>query len=286
MKHLLAFAMLAISFTAGAVVIRSDVKDARYRVSAAAFPALAGMPGEGQGVLIAPRWVVTAAHATQGYMLMHVKVHGKWRNVSHVYLYPGFKRAYAKVRRASEHPTLKHWPALEAAFAAMHDIALIELVDPVADVKPAALYMASDEQGKVVKIFGRGATGNGKVGQYPNSPHRGELRRAYNRITLAHGQWLDYRFDCGSGALPLEGVIGDGDSGGPVLIESNGHWQLAGLSDWRHWPGDRSDFVAGVCGQVFSNSRISYYAKWINDIIAAHPGSESRKPGTSETTST
>src|SRR3546814_6936850 len=63
MTRYLLLALLAISSTASAVVIRSDVDDVRYQVPASAFPALADMPGEGHGVLIAPQWLVTAAHA-------------------------------------------------------------------------------------------------------------------------------------------------------------------------------------------------------------------------------
>src|SRR3546814_21067247 len=63
MTRYLLLALLAISSTASAVVIRSDVDDAEYQIPASAFPALVDMPGEGHGVLIAPQWVVTAAHA-------------------------------------------------------------------------------------------------------------------------------------------------------------------------------------------------------------------------------
>ena len=55
--------LLAAPSMAGAIVIRDDVDDARYRIPASALPALADLPGEGHGVLIAPRWVLTAAHA-------------------------------------------------------------------------------------------------------------------------------------------------------------------------------------------------------------------------------
>src|SRR3546814_5663470 len=48
MTRYLFLALLAISSTASAVVIRGDVDDAEYRIPAAAFPALADMPGEGQ----------------------------------------------------------------------------------------------------------------------------------------------------------------------------------------------------------------------------------------------
>lgn len=151
----------------------------------------------------------------------------------------------------------------------MHDIALIELANPVEDVEAVPLYLASDEENHVIQLLGKGATGNGDTGQYPNSPHRGQLRQAENRITKADGQWLDYRFDCHTGSLPLEGVIGDGDSGGPVLIQSKKGWALAGVSDWKHWPEGHSQFVAGVCNQVYSSSRISYYAPWIKKVIGA-----------------
>lgn len=270
------WSILALSLVpaiALAIVIRPGVPDSRYLVPGSAFPALVDLPGEGQGVLIAPRWVVTVAHAApmqmQG-MEEDVTIGGAARKVERVITYPGFEKEYEKLKRAAHHPTLKNWPTIKAAFGSIHDIALIELTEPVEGIKPADLYLASDEPGRIVEIFGKGATGNGNIGEYPHSPHRGQLRRAYNRVTTAHEQWLSYRFDCGPQALPLEGVIGDGDSGGPVLIQVNGEWKLAGLADWKHWPKGHAKWHSGVCGQVFSNSRISYYAKWINRVIAAN----------------
>jgi len=63
MTRLLLLALLAVSVSASSIVIRDDVDDAQYRIPASEFPALADMPGEGHGVLIAPQWVITAAHA-------------------------------------------------------------------------------------------------------------------------------------------------------------------------------------------------------------------------------
>ena len=57
MPRLLFVLLVAVSSGAGAIVIRDDVDDAQYCVSPA------DLPGEGHGVLIAPRWVATAAHA-------------------------------------------------------------------------------------------------------------------------------------------------------------------------------------------------------------------------------
>ncbi len=55
MQRWLLLALATLPFTAGAIVIRSDVDESAYRIPACAFPALADMPGEGHGVLIAPR---------------------------------------------------------------------------------------------------------------------------------------------------------------------------------------------------------------------------------------
>jgi hypothetical protein len=254
---------------AASIVIRPDVPDASYIVPDSALPALGDLPGEGHGTLIAPRWVVTAGHATQGHEISEVSIHGKSRKVARVVPYPGFEEEYGEFREVAKGLTFETWPVVQSKLESMHDIALIELEAPVEDVEPVSLYRESDEAGKVVEIAGKGESGNSRDGEDFHAPHRGKLRRAFNRITRAHDQWLDYRFDCGAEALPLEGVMGNGDSGGPVLIQSDGRWELAGLANWKHWPEGHAEFTAGVCGQEYSNSRMSYYAKWIDEVIAS-----------------
>lgn len=44
-------------------MIRHDLPDSQYRIDPRAIPALVDLPDEGHGTLIAPRWVITAAHA-------------------------------------------------------------------------------------------------------------------------------------------------------------------------------------------------------------------------------
>jgi hypothetical protein len=77
MIRLLLLALLAASSTASAIVIRDDVDDSKYRVPSSEFPALVDMPGEGHGVLLAPQWVITAAHAiTWQSEIKHVVLNG------------------------------------------------------------------------------------------------------------------------------------------------------------------------------------------------------------------
>ena len=266
MNRYLLFVLLAISSTAGAIVIRSDVDDAKYRIPASAFPALADMPGEGHGVLIAPQWVLTAAHAApmQG-MEQTVSIGGVERKVECVITYPTYSRlpeALVKEALASGDPAKIH-----QFLAASDDIALVKLAAPVRDVTPVLLYRGDEEIGKTVQIIGKGATGNGVDGQLPNGSHRTILRRAFNTITGAGARYLWYQFDPPPSGLPLEGVLGSGDSGGPIIIGDKGAKQLVGLGSWiRSAPGN--GLQAGLYGQVVYNVRVSHYVKWIDSVIS------------------
>lgn len=261
LRKILAFSLIATTVPAGAIVIRHNVPDARYRVAENHYPPLVDLPIEGHGVLIADRWVVTVAHALawRESPITSVTINGRKRSVASVVIHPGYR---------SPPPTLMQGDAapLLAFQAARPDIALIHLAEPVSDVQPAPLYRGKAERGQIVEIIGRGASGDGVAGQKPG-PNRGPLRRAQNRIERADDAWLTYRFDRGSKALPLEGMLGNGDSGGPVLIRKGREWQLAGLASWQWWDGDLADFKGGTYGRVSYQVRITHYAAWIDSTI-------------------
>jgi hypothetical protein len=149
------------------------------------------------------------------------------------------------------------------------DIALLKLAQPITDVAPVAINKSDDEFGKIIKFMGKGATGNGVTGYNFSDSHRTELRRAYNKVTSAHGRWFCYLFDKPSDALPLEGGSGSGDSGGPVLIQADKDWLLAGLTSW----GDPQSAIRtpGHYGQISCNVRLSNYQGWIESVISAQP---------------
>ena len=267
MIRLLLLTLLAASSSAGAVVIRHDVDDAKYRIPAAEFPALVDMPGEGHGVLIAPQWLVTAAHVLpQHCELEQVVINGVAREVERVVVHPG----YARLPQALMDQALATGESMLAVvqIASSDDIALVKLKQPVADVAPVALRADGDELGRIVEIIGKGATGTGMVGQAADAPHRGELRRAFNTITSAHERWFCYVFDAPASALPLEGKTGSGDSGGPVLVQVDGQRQLAGLASWGFIHGDFRSVSAGLYGQFTCNVRLAHYAGWIEDVVS------------------
>jgi hypothetical protein len=268
------FLLCLAPFTAGAVVIRDDVPDLRYRASAADFPALADLPGEGHGVLIAPRWVVTAAHAvTWQHRIDAVVVNGVPREVAKVVLHPG----YRKLPQALIDASLKAddtRPVLDF-LAQSDDLALVRLAAPVSDIAPVAIHRAP-AVGQTFRIIGKGATGTGREGHHPHGPNRTDLRQAFNTLTQAEGRWLAYTFDAPPAALPLEGSAGNGDSGGPLLVEANGHWQLAGLTSWKHVDGKPSAFRPGRYGQLSYAVRLAGYVDWIEATIAAEGR---REPG-------
>lgn len=268
MPRLLLLALLVASFSASAIVIRDDADDAKYRVPASEFPALVDMPVEGHGVLIAPQWVVTAAHAvTWQPQVKQITINGIPRDVERLVIHPGYKKPPQEL--LDQALSTWDWTLFRVLLSSSDDIALLELAQPVTDVTPVAINKGNDEFGQIIKVIGKGATGNGVAGYEFSSPHRTELRHAYNRISSAHDRWLCYSFDKPADALPLEGGSGSGDSGGPVLIQTESAWLLAGLTSWS----DPQSTIRtpGRYGQITCNVRLSHYSGWIENVMSAQP---------------
>lgn len=266
MTRLMMLLLLVGTSTAGAVVIRDDVPDLKHRMAVSDFPALADMPGEGHGVLIAPQWVVTAAHAVTWQSSVDVVVvGGAPRAVSRMIVHPGYRKLPQSVIDAAI--KADDSGAITRFLASSDDIALLQLAEPVRDVAPARIY-SGPELGQVIRIMGRGATGKGSDGHHLHGPNRTDLRHGYNRIDSSEGRWIEYTFDPPPAALPLEASAGNGDSGGPILIAVGSEWRVAGITSWKRVEGSIAKFRPGRYGQVNVGLRLAHYDEWITKTIA------------------
>lgn len=241
MRITLTILLLCFSQSVSAIVVRHDVDAQKYLADASDFPALATFYIDGaHGVLIKPDWIVTAAHTT--FCITpgsDIRILDTYHKVDSVFVHKGYQPG------------------------TRHDIALIKLVDSVKGVTPARLYEQPDELGKNIWFIGTGGTGNGLTGQTEdNVANAGVLRKAQNSVEFAQGPLLTFTFDSGDSALPLEGVSGGGDSGGPAYVTLKGIHYLLGISS-RVDGGE-----IGKYGVVEVYSRVSFFTAWIEDITS------------------
>ena len=227
------------------IITRHDVEDSAYLELGARYAAaLVGMnlgaeggPPDGHGVLVAPGWVLTAAHvATE--------------------VEPGHELSAGGARHAAAEVILHpEWDG-----GAGDDIALVRLATAVPNVAPVDLYEANDEVGRTVIVVGRGDLGTGLTGPEGNDRR---LRGATNRVDGADEGLLWWRFDAPAdrGVTTLEGISGPGDSGGPALVDVDGRVFVAGVSSSQSTraTGGRE----GVYGVTEYYVRVSVYADWL-----------------------
>ncbi len=244
--------------TAQAIIIRHDQLDSRYVVYEEQYPQLFYLHTRfGNKIcvatLISVQWAITAGHCSEETPLaemistgeaFHVKLDNEDYTISELVVHP----AYKDPRQ------------VEAV-----DLALIKLDRPVTSFNPISLYQQLDELGKVVSFVGWGFTGMGTPGIMDND---GKMRRAQNTVMNA-GKWLEFLFDdpreANSLALPLEGVPGLGDSGGPALIETPRGLMIMGVA-----LGEINNPLAdqqGAYGSISLYERVSTHYDWILQVI-------------------
>jgi hypothetical protein len=241
---IIALLVLLFASPTFAIVRRHDRDDARYETLAKGQTAVVDLqlPG-GAGTLIAPTWVVTAAHAAKLFKTPHrVKIDGHEYDVVRSVLYPD-----GDVGR--------------------DDIALIELASPVKNVTPATIYEKRDESpGMTVMFAGRGFSGDGITG--PNV-RDGKMRAATNTVHEIKKNWLTFVFDAPPAGTDLEGISGPGDSGGPAFTTEGGKTYLVGISSAQD---SRATGKEGVYGVTEYYVRVSSYTEWLRNTMSSKPG--------------
>ena len=213
------------------MIVRHDRADADCLVDEAAWPAVVSVfGGDGGATLIADRWLLTARHTAANIPPGHrMAIGGRVLDIARVVAHP------------------------DGA-----DLALVELDGPAAGVVPIALYEGAGEGGREGLLLGRGDHGNGRDGVLGMD---GRLRCVTNRIDAADEGWLRLRFDAPPAGTALEGVGGEGDSGGPALIRDGGRLLVAGVSSWQDHEGP-----LGTYGCVEHYARVSTQRQWIRAV--------------------
>ncbi|MEM7048661.1 MAG: trypsin-like serine protease [Acidobacteriota bacterium] len=249
---------LAAPDVVSAIIIRHDREDARYLELAKTYSQVVRMqaPGEipdGVGTLVAPQWVVTAAHIATLLEPGHiVKVAGRDFEIAAIFI----------------HPSWNDGP---------HDIALVRLESEVPESHPALLYRKRDEIGQLITVVGDGDKGDGRTGPVGND---GRMRAATNRIDEASDFWLKFVFRDGPRATDLEGISGPGDSGGPAFVEHRGDLYVVGVGSGQSTRATQGR--EGLYGVTEYYTRVSSYLKWLDDTMRS-PGAQGAAPPVQET---
>lgn len=274
-----AFPLLAVCLPAHALMAgaASDSPNARIdaNTSTSPFAGVGSISIGGNtfsGTLIAPGYVLTAAHVASGVdasnIVFNLNVGGNLTQqivASAVYVNPTYTSF------SSTHP-------------ADGDLAIIKLSQAAASGTPSySLYGGDLRAGTTMTLVGYGDSGNGDTGIISAGATPSVKRVGQNNADSFAGR-LDgsiakaiYYFDfdgptaasnvMGGGTLgnSLETSLASGDSGSPAFVrDTQGNWLLAGVNTFRF--GASLGFGNGGGGQL-----ISPYATWINSVISPVP---------------
>ncbi len=239
------------------------------------------------GSIIAPDWVLTAAHC--------VDWDGEAMPVDDVVILAGATRLDEGSRHAVAEIVM-HPGYDEITFDA--DIALIRLADPVEDVAPVRLARQTPEAG-TVRVIGWGMTESGdfpidlqqvEVDLQPNAACNDGIREIYARDLQLFLENVDFRMGFGQGAISealavVTPRIGDrltpamlcagyaegmrdacyGDSGGPLFAETPRGMVQHGVVSWGEGPAD----AYAACGHANAYgvyARVESFADWIFEL--------------------
>ena len=233
--------LLVPSLTTNAIVMRHDIDPNEYLLDTLDYQSVIVINGC-TATLIAPRWLLTAAHCT--YPNLHYGI-AKDGTI-------GLLDETLVVKSVHNHPdfTLGNTPK--------HDIALVELSEPSFSLLPTPIYEENDELGSIMKLTGFGLIGNAVQGLYENC-FPCALRGADNEVEEANEYHLRFRFDppTAGNSLALEGVGAGGDSGGPAFIETEAGRFVAGVSSFGSWEYNAFDNYV----------RVSKELSWIYEVM-------------------
>lgn len=246
--------------------IRSDRSDALYQDLAATssyasvgqfIGTTSGSSFAASGTLIAPNWILTAAHVVDGATSLTFNIGGN---------------SYS----ASQWAYHSKWTG---DLAAGYDIALVKL-SATPGIAPATRYAGSNELGAVGTSVGYGMTGTGLTGAttFDGLKRAGQnmIDRYYsnrnNRIVVSDFDNPSKPSDSYFGSstpLNLEYLIAPGDSGGGLFVDFGGGPLLAGVHSFGS---ARDGLINSDYGDISGHTRVSAFNSWIDSILSGGSG--------------
>lgn len=215
-------------------MIRPDRDDSEYRELASRYGSDVVLGGFGEGVLIAPRWILTessVATALREGRVERLPLPDADHGIRAVFVSPD---------------------------SAHGGLALILLADAVAGIEPTPVHRESDEAGKPVVIAGHGATG---VIGTAHAMRDGRKRAAINTVDRVEDGRLVLLLKGADDASDLQGAAGAGDEGAPAYLESDGRLSVAGIAQ-----GPRGAALPKV-GDEDVYTRVSAFTSWIDETM-------------------
>jgi hypothetical protein len=224
---------------AGAILTRADRDEEEYLELATRYPAAVSLgPSGGVGVLVGPRWILTAAHRASALRPKdRLAIGGSSHEVQEVFLHPEWKPG------------------------AGPDLGLVLLRTAVAGVDPVPPYRGTDEAGQAARIVGTGGTG--RIGAAGGKPD-GKARAAINTVDRVAAGTFAMRLKGPEDASDLQGALGPGDTGAPAFLEVGGRIFVGGIA--ARTEDTNGDGIAGSVGDWETYTRLSAFAAWIEGV--------------------
>ncbi len=225
-----------------AALVQAEVVGPQTRIingtATSGFLAVGLIGGSGDdfcsGTLIAPQFVLTAAHCAEGVANTagQFSVGGRTYLTEQVFVHPGYT---GNVGNDSS-----------------NDIAIYKLREAVMGIAPIPIFRGTPQVGQILTLVGFGGGGTGTTG---TNGDFGIKRVGTTPIDEVSRTLISWNFDNNS-----ESNTAPGDSGGPAFLTVNGLLYVAGVTSG----GDSAN--AGIGDHSF-DTRVDAYASWIDSIV-------------------